>query len=120
MLLIVLDGDVFAFDEPSVIQALPKGIDNKCEAGSRGASEKSDHGIGCCARATSGHAAAAQPSSVMNSRRLNRSNCIRSPPATYGLQDIELQEITQRACLNFVTSLVSANNGGPPARYTFA
>jgi uncharacterized protein YchJ len=30
----------------------------------------------CCARATNGHAAAALPSSVMNSRRL-----IRSPPA---------------------------------------
>src|SRR5262249_48944467 len=66
----ILDGDVFAFDEPSVIQALPKGIDNKCEAGSRGASEKSDHGIGCCARATSGQAAAAPTSSVMTSRRL--------------------------------------------------
>jgi len=39
----ILDGDVFAFDESSVIQALPKGIDNICEAGSRGASKKSDH-----------------------------------------------------------------------------
>src|SRR5262249_39021484 len=37
------DGDVFAFDESSVIQALPKGIDSICEAGSEGASEKSDH-----------------------------------------------------------------------------
>jgi hypothetical protein len=34
----------------------------------------------CCARAASGHAAA-PPSSVMNSRRLNGSNCIRCPPA---------------------------------------
>jgi hypothetical protein len=32
----------------------------------------------CCARAASGHVAAAPPSSVMNSRRFNRSNCIRS------------------------------------------
>src|SRR5262249_23088749 len=39
----ILDGDVFAFDESSVIQALPKGINSICEAGSRGASEKSDH-----------------------------------------------------------------------------
>jgi hypothetical protein len=31
-----------------------------------------------CARAASGHAAAAPPSSVMNSRRFNWSNCIRS------------------------------------------
>jgi hypothetical protein len=30
----------------------------------------------CCARAASGHVAAAPPSSVMNSRRLNQSNCI--------------------------------------------
>jgi hypothetical protein len=37
------DSDVFAFDESSIIQALPKGIDNICEAGSRGASEKCDH-----------------------------------------------------------------------------
>jgi hypothetical protein len=34
---------------------------------------------GCCARAASGHAAAAPPSSVMNSRRFNRWNCIQSP-----------------------------------------
>ena len=33
----------------------------------------------CCARATTGHAAAAPPSSQMNSRRFNRSNCIRCP-----------------------------------------
>ena len=39
----ILDGDVLAFDEFSVIQTLPKGIDNICEAGSRGASEKSDN-----------------------------------------------------------------------------
>src|SRR5262249_8332876 len=32
-----------AFDESSVIQALPKGIDSICEAGSWGASEKSDY-----------------------------------------------------------------------------
>src|SRR5262249_34705490 len=34
---------------------------------------------GCCARAASGHVAAAPPRSAMNSRRLNWSNCIRSP-----------------------------------------
>jgi hypothetical protein len=33
----------------------------------------------CCARAASGHATAAPPSSVMNSRLFNRSNCIRCP-----------------------------------------
>src|SRR4051812_28635580 len=33
----------------------------------------------CCARAASGQAAAAPPSSVMNSRRFKRSNCIKSP-----------------------------------------
>ena len=34
---------------------------------------------GCCARAASGHATAAPPTSVMNSRRFNRSNCICCP-----------------------------------------
>jgi hypothetical protein len=65
----ILDGDVFAFDESSVIQALPKGIDNIREAGSRGASEKPHTGIVCCARAASGHIAAEPPSRVMNARR---------------------------------------------------
>src|SRR5262249_4773678 len=49
----------------------------------------------CCARAASGHAAA-PPSSTMNSRSLNGSNGIRSPRARAGLQDIELQAISQR------------------------
>jgi hypothetical protein len=34
---------------------------------------------GCCARAVIGHVTAAPPSSVMNSRRPNSLNCIRSP-----------------------------------------
>src|SRR6266404_8247661 len=43
-----------------------------------GAEETPDHRHRrCCARAASGHATA-PPSSVMNSRRLNWSNCIRS------------------------------------------
>jgi hypothetical protein len=33
--------------------------------------------VGCCARAASGHVAAAPPSSVMNSRRLMRSPLLR-------------------------------------------
>jgi hypothetical protein len=33
----------------------------------------------CCARAASGHAAAAPANSAMKSRRFNRSNCICSP-----------------------------------------
>jgi hypothetical protein len=41
----------------------------------------------CCACAASGHEAA-PPSSVMNSRRLNSSNCIRTPPARAALQDM--------------------------------
>jgi len=40
---VILDRDVFAFNESGVIQALPQSIDNIREAGSRGASEKSDH-----------------------------------------------------------------------------
>src|SRR5262249_17230972 len=59
-------------------------------------------GIGCCALAASGHDTAAPPSSVMNWRRFNRSNCIRSPPARGGLQDIELapssQRVSERLC----------------------
>src|SRR5262249_62015227 len=35
--------------------------------------------VGCCARAASGQAAAAPPSSVINSRRFNGSKSIRSP-----------------------------------------
>src|SRR5262245_25316169 len=48
---ISLSADVFAFDEPSVIQALPKGIDSICEADSRGASKKSDYWHRCLLRA---------------------------------------------------------------------
>src|SRR5262245_17248452 len=61
----------------------------------------------------------------MNSRRLNSSNCIRSPPARAGLQDTELaaisQEITKRsydllavgeagACLRWVSTSIRANS----------
>ena len=47
--------------------------------------EKADPGIaGCCARAASGHAAAAPPSSVMNSRRLTRSPRRRGQAASAG------------------------------------
>ena len=45
----------------------------------------------CCARAASGHAAAAPPSSVMNARRFTPID--RVPPAT--LQDIELARVSQ-------------------------
>src|SRR5262249_12005179 len=43
------------------------------------------------------HAAAAPPRSVTNSRRLNRSNCIRSPQPgpDYRIQNIELRRISQ-------------------------
>ena len=44
---------------------------------------------GCSARAASGDATAA-PRKVMNSRRSNLSNCIRSPPARAELQNIVL------------------------------
>src|SRR5262249_4529796 len=39
----ILDGDVFALDEPRVIQALPQRIDKICEAGSWRAPEEPDH-----------------------------------------------------------------------------
>jgi hypothetical protein len=41
----------------------------------------------CCARAASGHAAAAPPSSVMNSRRFTRSPRRRGRVASAGLRD---------------------------------
>jgi hypothetical protein len=49
----------------------------------------------CCARAASGHAAAAPPSSVMKSRRFSRSNGILPLPARARLQDIELTIVSQ-------------------------
>src|SRR5260370_41796207 len=49
----------------------------------------------CCARAASGHAAAAPPRSVMNARRCSWSNGIRSPPAGSEQQDIGLARVSQ-------------------------
>jgi len=46
----------------------------------------------CCARATSGHAAIAPPTDVMNSRRFN---CIRCPQAGSPGQDTVLASISQ-------------------------
>jgi hypothetical protein len=57
--------------------------------------------VGCCARAASGHAAAAPPKSVMNSRRFNWSKSIRTPLARAELQDIELARIGQRVTERF-------------------
>jgi hypothetical protein len=64
----------------------------------------------CCARAASGHATA-PPSSVMNSRRLNWSNCIRSPPARAELQDIELSANSQRVSERLCNLLAVGENG---------
>src|SRR5262249_50519999 len=50
----------------------------------------------CCARAASGHATAAPPSSLMKSRRLNGSNCIQSPQPSPDCRIIELGWISQR------------------------
>src|SRR5262245_4935109 len=51
----------------------------------------------CCARAASGQAAAAPPSSVMNSRRVFRSNCTQFPTMSAAApQDIESAAIRQR------------------------
>jgi hypothetical protein len=49
-------------------------------------------GIASCALAAPGHMTAAPPSSVMNSRRLNSSNCIR-PRQPGPVGDIELARI---------------------------
>jgi hypothetical protein len=58
----------------------------------------------CCARATSGQGATAPPSSVMNSRRSNRSSDIQSSHGPDHLrQDIELARIGQRMHWLFTT-----------------
>ena len=75
-----VDPDVAALRPPELLESLP-------ECGDEGLSFRSLSAYpistpirrippGCCARAASGHAAAAPPSSVMNSRRFNGSNCI--------------------------------------------
>jgi hypothetical protein len=43
----ILDGDVFAFDESSVIQALPKGIDNYAKPVAGVLLRNPTTGIGC-------------------------------------------------------------------------
>ena len=67
----VFDRDVLAFDIAGVLQALAKSrADDPRNLQAIRAPRKPITGIaGCCARAASGHAAAAPPSSVMNSRR---------------------------------------------------
>jgi hypothetical protein len=86
---VVIAGDSFAVDDAGA----------GAQAGQRSgdaALRNPITGIACCARATSGHVTAAPLSSDMNSRRFNRLNCIRSPPARAGLQDIELAMVSQR------------------------
>jgi hypothetical protein len=68
----ILDRDVFAFHESSVIQALPEGIDDECKTRSRCTSHKPDHRRRrLLPAAASGHTAAAPPSSKMKARRFN-------------------------------------------------
>ena len=76
---------------PSTIAALLQALPECFDAGARSRSgdrllRKPITGIaGCCARAASGHAAAAPPSSVMNSRRFIRSPRRRGRAASAGL-----------------------------------
>jgi hypothetical protein len=51
----------------------------------------------CCARATSGQGAAVPPTSVMNSRHLDRIACNSPRQAGAAPQDIELEPIRQQA-----------------------
>ena len=64
-------------DPSQLLQTLTKGchasLPFRIVRGSRGEHPDAPHRSGCCARAASGHTAAAPPSSVMNSRRLIRS-----------------------------------------------
>src|SRR5215472_5155057 len=66
----IFDSDVAAFDETCFVEAAPecRQLRRVCLRGCHARSPMT--GIaGCCARAASGHAAAAPPSSVMNWRR---------------------------------------------------
>ena len=79
----ILDRDGATLDPAEFAQPLHKSGGPLARGRSRAAPKNPMVGsfAGCCARAASGHAAAAPPSSVMNSRRFNRSNCICRAPA---------------------------------------
>jgi hypothetical protein len=81
-----------------VVGALPGGVQSSLRPDTVGSFPA------CCARATSGQGATAPPSSVMNSRRSNRSSDIRSSHGPDHLrQDIELARIGQRMHWLFTT-----------------
>ena len=78
----ILDSDVLPLDKSGLVQALPECANQVSEPAAAVERRKPITGItGCCARAVSGHAAAAPPSSVMNARRLIRSPRRRGRPA---------------------------------------
>src|SRR6516165_2802666 len=55
---------------------------------------------GCCARAANGHAAAAPPSNVINSRRFNSWNCIQPSQAAL-IQVTRRPELTETVVFQF-------------------
>jgi hypothetical protein len=65
---------------------------------------------GCCARAANGHTAA-PPSSVMNSRRFNRSKSIRTPLTRAELHYIKLTRISQRLSWAFCNTATVSDGG---------
>jgi hypothetical protein len=69
---VILDGDVLALDESSVVETLPERIKDVFEPGSRrgGLRNPITGTVGCCARTERGHATAAPPSSATKTRRL--------------------------------------------------
>src|SRR5262245_29981660 len=71
---------------------------------------------GCCAPTGSGHATAAAPTSVMNSRRFNLLNCIRTPPKA-GLQNIGLGRISQEVSERYSQRLGTLNRSPDHLRY---
>ena len=70
-----LNDNVLAFDVAEFTQARPQRLDPvaEAEAGPKPRNPIRGTFAGCCARAATGHAAAAPPSSAMNSRRFTRS-----------------------------------------------
>src|SRR5215469_9103118 len=74
---------ILTFDIAKFTQAFAELLQAPCDCVGRSVVEETDHGL--CARAASGHAAAAPPTSVMNSRRLIRSPCRRAREAMQAL-----------------------------------
>jgi len=92
-----LNNDIVVLEVAEFAQASPQRLDpiSPSRNGAKGQEAHVPHLIALLRPCRERHAAAT-PNSVINSRRLNWSNCIRFPPARAGLQDIQLARISRR------------------------